>query len=148
MTFFSVLVVTLIATSAQAQVQKVDLKKDLPATGVVDLYQNQKGSKKKLSVLSQLKDYEIHLKWSECANAAPQVFASKKELRGWVAATWLHCLRQEVKKTNNVALLEKSLEVLESHPELFIEGPWSVSVSSDWLDLRLMQLEDQVQKKE
>lgn len=139
---------TFVGIEALAQVQKIDLKKDLSSVGVVDLYQSSPGKKnKKLSPLSQLKDYEIHLKWSECVKTAPQVFANQKDLRGWIAATWLHCLQQEQKKRSDSVSVEKALTTLESHKDLFTEGPWANGLSLDWLDLRLTQLEDQVQKK-
>lgn len=137
----------LCAASASAQIQKVDLKKDLPATGVVDLYQITGKKAKNLSPLSQLKDYEIHLKWQECLNLVPKVFAAQKELRGWVGQTWLHCLEQGQKKKNDPIAVEKALSTLENNKYLFAEGPWSEALSSSWFALRLDQLEGQVQKK-
>ncbi|MBV2168975.1 MAG: lytic transglycosylase domain-containing protein [Bdellovibrio sp.] len=143
------LLLTLVLTSpVQAQVEKVDLKKDLSSVGVVDLYQAASSKKNlKLSPLSQLKDYELHLKWSECVNLAPKVFAAQKELRGWVAQTWMHCLEQEQKKKPNNAAIEKALATLEAHKNLLAEGPWSADLSQSWLNFQLRRLQDQVQKK-
>nr|WP_295902274.1 transglycosylase SLT domain-containing protein [uncultured Bdellovibrio sp.] len=138
----------LFAASAGAQVQKVDLKKDLSAAHVVDLYQITGKKNKTLAPLSQLKDYEIHLKWQECIALAPKVFAAQKELRGWVGQTWLHCLEQGQKKKNDMAAMEKALSILSTHKDLFKEGPWADDLASRWVSLRLDQLEAQVQKKE
>ncbi|KYG62713.1 lytic murein transglycosylase [Bdellovibrio bacteriovorus] len=142
-TFLSVL---LCSSSVLAQVQKVDVLKDLSAKKSVDLYQSS-DRKQKLSPLSQLKDYEIHLKWSECSRLAPSVFSAQKELRGWVAQSWLHCLTQEQKKKPNFATVEKALTAMSAHKNLFQEGPWADQVAENWVSLRLSYLTDQVEKK-
>ncbi|KHD89417.1 MAG: lytic murein transglycosylase [Bdellovibrio sp. ArHS] len=130
-----------------AQVQKVDVLKDLSAKKSVDLYQATSHKKTKLSPLSQLKDYEIHLKWAECVNLAPSVFSTQKDLRGWVAQTWLHCLNQAQKKKTNFTAVEKALTTIYSHKDLFQDGPWSDTVTENWVALRLAYLEDQVTQK-
>ncbi len=144
----TLLLMLILASPIYAQVEKVDLKKDLPSAGVVDLYQAMTPkSSAKLSPLSKLKDYELHLKWSECVGLAPKVFAAQKELRGWVAQTWMHCLEQEQKKKSNAAAIEKALNTLEPHKDLLNEGPWSADLSQRWLGLQLQRLQDQVLKK-
>ncbi|WII73632.1 transglycosylase SLT domain-containing protein [Bdellovibrio sp. 22V] len=138
----------LCATSVSAQVHKVDVKKELPKTGVVDLYHTANGKKKvPLTSLSQLKDYEIHLKWNECVSLAPQVFANQKPLRGWVALTWFHCLEQAQLKKKDASAEAKLLATMAKNQELLFEGPWSTSLHEAWLSVQLAHLEEQVLKK-
>lgn len=134
---------------AGAQAAKIDVKKELSGKNVVDLYQiNSTAKNKNLAPLSQLKDYEIHLKWSQCLNLAPRVFSAQKELRAWVGLTWLHCLEGERKKRTDSAALDKALNTLAGHKDLFREGPAAADLAAKWSSLRLQQLEDQVLKKE
>ncbi len=138
----------LVGSVAFAQVQKVDVKKELPKAPVVDLYRIADTKKTaKLSPLSQLKDYEIHLKWAECARLAPQVFTANKDLRGWVGVTWLHCLDESQKKVKDRAAVDRALTTMESHKDLFRNGPWSANLEKYYLDFKMVQLEDQVTRK-
>lgn len=132
-----VVAVVLSVVMAQAQTQKIDLRKDLPVSEVM----------RKKSPLAMLKDHEVHLKWSECVKLAPSVFASQKEVRGWVTQTWLHCLDQEQKKKSDPLILEKPLNTIATHPELFSEGLVAAELKERWVRLRLLQLEKQVQMK-
>lgn len=137
----------LIGSTASAQVHKIDVKKELSGT-VVDLYQVTSEKKKvKLSPLSQLKDYEIHLKWAECSKLAPQVFNARKDLRGWVATSWLHCLEGAQNKVKNQAAVDKALSAMEAHKDLLQEGPWSANLAKSYVSLKLSALEDQVSRK-
>lgn len=142
----TLMTVLLCSSSVFAQVHKVDVLKDLSVKKSVDLYQTSE-KKPKLSPLSQLKDYEIHLKWSECSKLAPSVFAAQKELRGWVAQSWLQCLTQEQKKKPNFPAVEKALTAISAHKNLFQDGPWADQVAANWVSLRLSYLADQVEKK-
>lgn len=130
-------VLTLAVVPAWAQVQKVDVSKELSAVGVADLYQAISKKPKALSPLAKLKDFEINLKWSECISLAPQVFATHKEVRGWVGQTWLSCLAQGQKKKVNIPAVEKALHAIGVHKELFQEGPWAAGLRTRWVDLRL-----------
>lgn len=137
------------ATTTHAQVQKIDLRKEFPAKVFVDLYGVSSEKKlKKLSSLSQMKDFEIHLKWSECVKLAPQVFQTQKPIRGWVALSWFRCLDQERKKKDNSLAVTKALSVLEKYPDLFREGPWADDLQALAVDLRLSHLEKQVLTKD
>lgn len=130
---------------AGAQTEKVDLRTDLRSIQVTDFFQSTGAKKKrKLNSLERLKDQEIRLEWTECAASAPAVFASQKEVRGWVALSWLHCLEQEQKKKSNPLILEKPLTAIAGHRDLFLTGPWSEELQRRWVSLRLMQLEKQV----
>lgn len=131
-----------------AQVSKISVLKDLPTKPVVDLYSLKNEKKSALSPLSQLKDYEIRLKWSECSKLAPKVFAAAKDLQGWVALTWLHCAEQENKKTSSMTSIVAALNAIESHEKLFVEGPWSADLAQSYSSLRLKILEAQVAKKD
>lgn len=122
---------------AAAQVQKVDISKELSSVGVADLYQATAKKTGALSPLAKLKDFEIHLKWNECISLAPQVFATHKEVRGWVAQTWLLCLAQGQKKKVDVPAVEKALHTIGLHKDLFQEGPWAADLRTRWVDLRL-----------
>lgn len=137
MKIFVISMTLLWSVHSVAQVLKVDLNKEPSSMGVVA----------KRSPLSQLKDYENHLKWSDCVKLAPTVFASQKELRGWVGLTWLHCLEQAQKKKSDLGAVEKPLLKVSAQQDLFTGGPWSSDLSQIWLRLRMAQLEDQVQKK-
>lgn len=139
----------LMGTSALAQVKQVDVVKELPKAAVVDLYKIG-GSKKgqKLSPLSQLKDYEIHLKWADCVRLAPQVFTANKMLRGWVGVTWLHCLDENQKKVKDRAAVDKALSTLESHRDLLRNDPWSSSLEKYYLDFKIVQLEELVTRSD
>lgn len=134
------------ASWAQAQVVKVDLQKDL-RTPFQDLYQGTEKSGRGLSGLSQLKKFQIQLNWSQCNKIAPSVFASNKDLQGWIAVTWLYCLQQEQKKKANPAFLRPALDALEKERALFISGPWAPSLMQSWIELRLIYLDDQVRQK-
>lgn len=136
-----------VGSAATAQVHKIDVKKELSGN-VVDLYQVTPEKKKvKLSALSQLKDYEIHLKWAECSRLAPQVFNARKDLRGWVATSWLHCLEGAQNKVKDRAAVDKALSTLEAHKDLMQEGPWSANLAKSYVSLKLATLEDQVSRK-
>lgn len=142
-----VLASLLTGLNVSAHVHKVDVNKELSGK-VVDLYRVMPEKKKvKLSPLSQLKDYEIHLKWVECSKLAPQVFNARKELRGWVATTWLHCLEGVQSKRKDSASVDKALSTLEAHKDLMQEGPWSTNLAKSYVSLKLMSLEDQVSRK-
>lgn len=117
-----------------AQVEKIDLNKDLPVTEFG----------KKQTSLFKLKDHENNLRWAECAKNAPQVFKTRAEVQGWIALTWLRCLEQETKKNGNAAQLDKALKILLSHRTLLHEGPWSEELQTLFVKLRLVQLEKQV----
>ena len=108
---------------AAAQVQKVDISKELSSVGVADLYQATAKKTGALSPLAKLKDFEIHLKWNECISLAPQVFATHKEVRGWVAQTWLLCLAQGQKKKVDVPAVFRPLPT--STPEI-VGGAYEV----------------------
>jgi soluble lytic murein transglycosylase len=136
------------ASFAYAEATKISIPKDLSEKTVVDLYSIHSSKKAGLSSLSQLKDYEIHLKWSDCSKLAPKVFASNKDLQGWVALSWLHCAEQEVKKGAAVATLHTVLNTLEPQEKLFVEGPWANELTQTWVALRLKYLDAQVAKKD
>ncbi|QDK39656.1 lytic murein transglycosylase [Bdellovibrio sp. NC01] len=134
------------AASSTKPVQKVDLEKDLKSSGFINLYDTaaiKKGTK--LSPLAQLKSYEIQLKWSQCSEAAPKVFNSHKDVRGWIALTWLHCLTQE--KSENSAAEERALKVIAKNPELFRDGPWANDLWQAWVAKELDRLETAVKAK-
>jgi soluble lytic murein transglycosylase len=135
-----------LATPVLAQVQKVDLQKDLKAK-VAFLYEASVPTKG-LKPLSQLKDDEIRLRWHECLAKAPGVFKSQKDVRGWVAITWLHCLDKTQQKKKDLAEVERVVQQIEKYPELFSEGPWAMELWPQWAGLRLSVLEDKVAKKD
>lgn len=137
MKLFFLMLSLIVGGAAQAQVVKVNVAKEFPVGAKV----NTKSS------LGMLKSHEDHLKWAECVKLAPQVFASHKDLRGWVALTWLHCLDESQKKAKNQAAIDKALAVLQEHPELRREGPWASSLEKNWVNLKLLQLEGQVARK-
>ncbi|XGC81746.1 transglycosylase SLT domain-containing protein [Bdellovibrio bacteriovorus] len=142
------LLCSLSATSALAQVQMVHVNKDIPSKKVVDLYQMMSSNEpKNLKPMARLKDHEIHLRWSECASLAPSVFAMNTSLRGWIGLTWLHCLSKQQKKKKDVATLERALGTLQGNKHLFNEGPWAADLSSSYLTLKLEHLDDLVGKK-
>lgn len=144
-----VLMLTLAAgIPASAEVSKISVLKDLPAKPVVDLYSLKSEKKAALSPLSQLKDYEIRLKWSECSKLAPKVFAASKDLQGWVALAWLHCAEQENKKGSSTLSIQAALNTIDRHEKLFLEGPWSSDLAQSYSSLRLKLLEAQVAKKD
>lgn len=134
------------AATPAAVVQKIDLDKDLKSSGFVNLYEADSVKKAgKLSPLAQLKSYEVQLKWSQCAELAPKVYASQKEVRGWVALTWLHCLAQG--KMANSASEQKALSTILKNKELFQEGPWAQDLWQTWVDRELDRLQVQVKNK-
>lgn len=145
---FIVTAVLSFSAPAWSQVAKVSVVKDLSQKSVIDLYSLQSSQRRTLSPLSQLKDHQIHLKWSECAKLAPKVFNSQKKLQGWIALVWLHCAEQEVKKGAPLASLQKPLAAIEVQEKLFIEGPWSSELAQTWSALRLRVLDSQVAKKD
>lgn len=147
---FVIIIMTMIAAcaAAWAEVAKVSVLKDLSAKTVVDLYSVSSSKKRHLSPLSQLKDFEIHLKWSECRKLAPQVFATAKDLQGWVAVSWLHCVEQEVKKGLSLAFAQSSLNTIEAQENLFREGPWVAELTQSYSALRLKYLKSLVEKKD
>ncbi|MGZ3769816.1 MAG: lytic transglycosylase domain-containing protein [Bdellovibrio sp.] len=136
------------ASAGVAQIQKIDLTKDLSSKVPVNLYEISSQSKKtKLSGLSQLKSHAINLRWSECVKLAPQVFQTQKEVQGWVALTWLRCLEQDQKNNENSTAVDKALSVFEKHPNLFKEGPWSKEAEQIRLSFYLDQIERLVDSK-
>ncbi len=127
-------------------VQKVDLEKDLKSTGFVNLYESESVKKAgKLSPLAQLKSFEIQLKWGQCADLAPKVFTAQKEVRGWVALTWLHCLGQM--KPAKPAAEARALAIIGKSKELFEEGPWVQELWQTWVNRELDRLEGEVKNK-
>lgn len=139
---------SLFSMQASAEALKVSVLKDLPAKSVVDLYSLDPTKKTPLRPLSQLKNYEIRLKWSDCSRLAPKVFAAHKDLQGWVGLTWLHCVEQELKKGTAVNSLQAPLAALEKNEEIFFTGPWSQELLQNWVSLRLRYLESRVGAKE
>lgn len=136
------------ATLAQAEALKVSLAKDLPAKSVVNLYSSGTAKKTPLRPLSQLKDHQNRLKWSECARLAPQVFSAHKDLQGWIGLTWLNCAEQELKKGKAMSSLQGPLATLEKNDELFFGGAWSQELLQSWVVLRLKYLESRVAAKD
>lgn len=127
-------------------VQKVDLEKDLKPSGFVNLYENETIKKtEKLSPLAQLKSFEIQLKWNQCSELAPKVFNSQKEVQGWVALTWLHCLAQV--KPANLAAEAKALATVGKNKILFQEGPWAQELWQTWSSRELARLEKEIKNK-
>ncbi|MGZ3783979.1 MAG: lytic transglycosylase domain-containing protein [Bdellovibrio sp.] len=102
---------------------------------------------KKLPLLSQLKDFELHSQWNECVKLAPQVFQKQKEVRGWVALSWLRCLEQEQKKKDSTEAIERAFTALNKYQELSHEGPWSHDLEQLEINLRLALIEKLLQKK-
>lgn len=121
-----------------ADVEKVNLKV---------AFSNLSEGQQKFASLSQLKDFESTAKWTDCTRKASRAFELHKEVRGWVALVWLHCLNQEQKKKSDFIKLEKSLVKIATHKDLFLNGPWSEELSSRWVDLQMSMLESQVQNK-
>lgn len=132
------------SASSLAQVQKINLEKDLSGQ-VVNLYEKKPGQK--LSSLAQLKDHELQLKWNACLKLAPQVFSSEKDLQGWIALTWLHCLEEGQKKAKSDSQVRQVLARIEK-AHLFEEGLWAENLWSQWLNLKLQQLTGQVSRKD
>lgn len=116
-----------------AQVEKIDLNKDLPVTEFG----------KKQTSLFKLKDHENNLRWAECAKNAPQVFKTRAEVQGWIALTWL-TLSGARDENGNAAQLDKAFKNSLSHRTLLHEGPWSEELQTLFVKLRLVQLEKQV----
>lgn len=138
--------VSALAAPSTAAVHKVDLEKDLKSSGFVNLYEAESVKKAgKLSPLAQLKSFEIQLKWTQCAELAPKVFAAQKDVRGWVALTWLHCQGQ-VKPANSAAEA-RALATIAKNKELFQEGPWAAELWQTWVNRELDYIELQVKKK-
>src|SRR5438445_9609584 len=134
------------AAPSTSVVQKVDLEKDLKSSGFVNLYENESVKKAgKLSPLAQLKSFEIQLKWNQCAELAPKVLASQKDVRGWVALTWLHCLAQV--KPSNAGAEARALSTIGKSKELFQEGPWAQELWQTWASRELDRLEAEVKNK-
>lgn len=138
-----------------SKIQKIDLEDVLKKTSqVVDLYNSDELNKKNehLSDLSLLKNHEIQLRWGACLSLAPKVFAKQKELRGWVALTWLHCLNKEklkdAKKSSSVSRMEVAVNTIGSHSELFKYGPWASDLLQGWLTLKMQLIEDAIQAKD
>lgn len=138
----------LLFSEAHAQVQKIDLRTDLSNKSVSDLYGFSGKKSGKLTPLAQLKDYELHLKWNECLNLAPQVYTSNKDVKGWVARTWLHCLSKAQSKKGPVKNIEKILSTIGTSQSLFLGGPWSEDLREAWIEQQLLHLQSQVEKKQ
>lgn len=136
-------VILLASSGSLAQVQKVNLEKDLNSR-VVNLYEKKSGQK--LSPLAQLKDHELQMKWSACLKLAPQVFASEKDLQGWISLTWLHCLEEGQKKNKSESQVRQVLGRIEK-ADLFDHGPWAKDLWEQWLTLQLQHLTGQVSRK-
>lgn len=134
--------------AVSAQVLKVDLEKDLKSTGQVNLYDrgiDQTISKQ--SGLAKLKFYEIRGKWADCAQAAPQVFKSHKELQGWVLLTWLGCVEKDRTKTKSFDRTQKALEMADHQERLRAQGPWAKELDQAWLDARYALVQNLFEKK-
>lgn len=129
-------------------VQKVDLVNDLKNSGYVNLYDLPTGAKApKLSQLAQLKNHEIHSRWSECLNLAPKVFASEKKVKGWVANVWLHCLNSAQDKKSTTGSEDQVLSTIAKSWDLFEKGPWSQDLWQNWVSQELEYLNNEVKKK-
>ncbi len=135
-------------------IEKIPVKKIFQNTPFVDLYSGE-GLKKKstpVSDLSQLKIYEIQLKWESCLSLAPKVFAKHKDLRGWVGLTWLHCLNKEYPKDSKLnseksRVIENAMKTFGSHSTLLRDGPWAADLRQAWLSQKWNLLEALVQSK-
>lgn len=134
MKYFFMIVILASSFKLWAQVEKVDLNKDLPFSEF---------GKNKTS-LFKLKNLENNLRWIECAKNGANVFKGRAEVRGWVALTWLRCLEQEIKKNGPSSQLEKALKTLLENKALLQEGPWSEELQSLFIKLHLQQLERQI----
>jgi soluble lytic murein transglycosylase len=148
------LLLNILVTSATAapvapasSVRKVDLNQDLKNNTFISLYELDPKKPVKLSPLAQLKNHEIQGRWSECVNLAPKVFSSQKELRGWVAQTWLHCLSQAQEKKTSVGQEDKVLSAIAKSWAIFEEGPWADSLWNTWVEQELSFLDSEVKKK-
>ena len=139
-------VILSLSVSASAQVQKVDLQKSL-STKVARLYETSIPTKS-LKPLARLKDDEIRMRWHECMAKAPGVFKTQKEVRGWVALTWLHCLDESQLKKKDLAEVAGVVQQIEKHSELFTQGPWANDLWAQWSALQLSVLENKVSKKD
>jgi soluble lytic murein transglycosylase len=135
------------ASPGFAQVQKVDLQKDLLKSNVVRLYETSTPTKS-LKPLARLKDDEIRLRWHECLTHAPGVFKSQKDVRGWVAISWLHCLDKAQEKKKDLAEVERVVKQIEKYPELFSQGAWAMDLWPQWAKFQLSVLEGKVAKKD
>ncbi|MBO9668074.1 MAG: transglycosylase SLT domain-containing protein [Bdellovibrio sp.] len=148
------LLLNVLVTSATAApvapagaVHKIDLNHDLKNNTFISLYELDPKKSVKLSPLAQLKNHEIQGRWSECVTLAPKVFASQKELKGWVAQTWLHCLNQAQEKKTSVGQEEKVLSAISKNWGLFDEGPWADTLWNTWVEQELSFLDSEVKKK-
>ena len=138
-----------LSNSLSAQTQKVNLEKDLSSKAIVDLYEaTGKLDPTKLKPLSRLKYHQNNLRWTDCVKLAPEVFLTEKSLRGWVALTWFHCLEEKQKKVLDPKAETALLKNMETHKELLQSGPWAQELTNEWVNLKLNQIERQIEKKD
>lgn len=137
-------ILTIIFSSnlALAQIQKIELGKALSLKNSVDLYNPQLLSEnKKIESLSKFKFHEIHLQWQECSKLGESNFDLHKDIQGWVARTWLHCLEEEGLKVNNVTKMEKALAKIEARWSQLVNGAWAEELTERYFDLRMFLAE-------
>ncbi len=139
---------TLFAQNALSQLEKIDLSKALSPKNTVDVY-NPKllTQQKSVDALSKMKFHEIHLQWAECSNLGDKLFETHKDLQGWIARSWLHCLSEEQKKSNNTAKLEKALHKIDQRWTVISTGPWGFDLNDSFFYLKMSLAEKNQQAK-
>lgn len=139
---------TLVSQKAFSQLEKIDLSSALTKKNSIDLYNPKLLSQQKnVDALSKMKFHEIHLQWSECSNLGDKLFDSHKDLQGWIARAWLHCLSEEQKKSNNNVKLEKALAKIDQRWTSISNGPWIGDVNDLFFSLKISVAEKNQQQK-
>lgn len=126
--------------SFQAFSMQLDLNKDIPKVLNYSLFDPAADAKVSgMTPLERLKYAEIRKKSSVCNQIAPGVYAKFKDLRGWIALSWLRC--------NPSAPSEAALDKIAQNPELFERGGWHQALWSLWSDQSLDLLDGLMKKK-
>ncbi len=137
-----ILLVSLVASwgVAAETTLEVHLKKDLPQALTQSPLEPQFDIKKHAAqTLALLKHFESKKNFNECQKLAPTLLQKEKEIRGWIALSWLRCVSGQTP----VATIEK----IASYPEIFEKGAWRASLVSAWEEQAMEALDAQVKKK-
>ncbi len=135
-----VLSASMLFAFSTAHAIKLDLAKDIPVAPKYSLFDSTSDAKfKTLSPLAQLKYFEVRKKTDDCNRVAPGVFTKNKDIRGWVALSWLRC---NGGKPSSVVL-----DRIGKEPDLFERGPWKQSLWSTWSEQSLAAIDIQIKRK-
>ncbi len=144
----SIFTLIILSQNSFAQLEKIDLSTALSKKHTIDLYNPKLLSQQKnVDALSKMKFHEIHLQWTECSSFGDKLFDSHKDIQGWIARAWLHCLSEEQKKTNNTVKIEKALQKIDQRWASIANGPWIVDLNDLFFSLKMSLAEKNQQSK-